>query len=403
MGQDYRTDIRGVKFRVSDTGISTPWVQGPLWCQGAFDPVFDVEVERACALGMYLIGNYRSRVRATIKYIHYNPSDARAYGVWVTSGESYGRYEVSGSGARHLFTDNWQTGNTGDIMRHGPHIGGRITGTGINCRGAAFDLHSSSVFCDLYDITSINNADGPHDGLSTGFQLRGYKNRVIGATTVGNEVGGQVFANTGTQADDLIVENHTSYDKKYSLYITGLSSLSPKLSAIVRNCSYHPKSNRVIRVAEAVIRCEDVFVRPEGQSGGAVFDLAGNADAYGNIKWVGDRAAGTWGLSISNGSNTIAVTTKAEVADAAPGDAAYTITDLTPEVVVFSTTLTANRLISTSVTGRKRVMIRRTAGGAFNLSIVHTGGTLVLAQNQGVIVEIHGASVFLASPTIALA
>jgi hypothetical protein len=401
-GQDYVTDIQGMTFRMGDAGVAGAWNLMAIWCEGSFNARIDATILRGANSGIYLQSNYKPQIKADIRHVQYQIGAIGGYGVWVSS-DNYGRYQVTGGRCRHLFTDNWAPGHTGSVMKHGPMIGATVTGTASYCSGAGFDFHSSAYNCQMVNPTSIGNYEGRNQGLGAGIQLRGFKNRVIGAKTYNNEWGCQVFANSGTASDDLTVEGLESDDKKGSIIIDGQSALATRMMVRIKGGTLRFQSARGVVIQDANVRFEDTVFMPKGQSGGVLLDLDGNNNIRGNIKCDLRDAAGAWTLADLSGTNEVSVHTTSDDADATPGDAAYVVTDTTPDEVLFSTTLTADRAVTFSVQSRKRVLIRRTAAGAFNLNVSHAGGTLALAQNRAAWFTVRAGVVMLDSPTMTIA
>lgn len=400
-GQDYVTDLQGMTFRMGDAGVAGAWNLMAIWCEGSFHAKIDCTVLRGANSGIYLLSNYRPQVKADIRHVQYQLGAIGGYGIWVGA-DNYGRYHVTGGRARHMFTDNWAPGHTGSVIKHGPMIGATVTGTANFCSGAGFDFHSSAYNSQFVGVMSANNYEGRNQGLGAGIQLRGFKNRAVGCKTFNNEWGCQVFANSGTASDDLTVEGLESDDKKGSIIVDGQSALSPRMLVRIKGGTLRFNSGLGVLIQDANVKFEDTVFMPKGQSGGVLLDLDGNTNIRGTIKYEPRDLSGSWTLASSSGTNEISVHTKSEDADATPGDAAYVVTDLTPDEVLFSTTLTADRAVTFSVQGRKKVLIRRTAAGAFNLNVSHAGGTLALAQNRAAWFDVRAGVVMLVSPTMTI-
>lgn len=313
---------------------------------------------------------------------------------------------------RHGITDNWLNASaSGAVNRHGPNMNCLLVGNISSfTKGAGLDWHSSSVNCQLVGNRSFGaRADSSAGGY--GYQVRGEGNVMIGNADYDCEDGIQVFENTADGTQDIKIIDHTSHAKKRSLVLSGSSSSTRKLTCSVIGGVFETRqvgaaAGKMIQVERAKVNFRGTVLRPYGQNGGDLVTVigSGNADISGDVVYDPSRAAGTWALLSTTGTgNTFALRTRRDADDGAGADAAFVVTDTSSDVIVFPMTLTADRAVTFTCTGRKTVIIKRTASGAFNLNVTHSGGTLALAQDRGAVFEVHGALVMLVSPTITLA
>lgn len=339
-----------------------------------------------------------------------HPTNLRlGYGIYWTACEGTAFRNNYVGNARHGMTDNWtNAAAAGAVHRHGPNINCLISNNVVEfTRGACYDTHSSGIN-NLFTGNLAVGARSDDTGLGAGYQIRGEHNVLSGNTDYDCEVGIQVFENTIDGTQDTFISGHRSVAKKIGLVFDGHASSTRKLNVNIASSIFETKQvgtdpGLVVQSRRAKVNFQDVVFKPRGQNGGDLFSLLGDTITTGNIHYDPHNAAGTWDLQATSGSNNdnrVAVHRDAD--DAAPSDEAYVITDVSPDVITYSTTLTANRAVTVSCTGRKRVLVKRTAGGAFDLTVAHSGAASpqVLAQNEAVELIIHGSTVMLATAVI---
>lgn len=390
-----------------------------MWIQNCVNPrITNIDIIESASTGMTLsriVGGEVSGCK--IRKVKFStvaegiPTNNRlGYAIYHTACDGVMIARNWASDCRHLITDNWTNASAaGAVHRHGASMNMLINGNiAWYTRGSGFDCHSSAINNHFVGNLAVG-ARSDSTGLGTGYQIRGESNVLIGNTDYDCEVGIQVFENTIDGTQDTFISGHRSLAKKVGLVLDGHASSTRKLNANVASSVFETKQvgsdpGLVVQVRRAKVNFQNVVFKPRGQNGGDLFSLLGDTIVTGNIQYDPQNAAGTWDLQATSGSNNdnrVAVHRDAD--DAAPGDAAYVITDVSPDVLSFATTLTADRAVTVSCSGRKRVLVKRTAAGAFNLNISHAGGTQALVQDEAVELIIHGATVMLATAVIPLA
>lgn len=431
----YTTDIRLTLMPVGETYInnlrlSIEAASGEtldnrtnpvIWVANCLFPrISNIDIIESCSTGITLsrcVGGSVSNIR--VRKIRFTTADEGiptnnrlGYGVYWTACNGTAIRDSYFANCRHAMTDNWTNASAaGATPRHGPNINCLIANNVAEfTRGAGFDTHSSGIN-NLFVGNLAMGARSDSSGLGAGFQIRGEHNVMIGNTDYDCEVGIQVFENTADGTEDTFISGHRSVAKKIGLLLEGHASSTRKLNVNIDGGSFETKqagsaAGVVVQATRAKVNFRNTTIKPRGQNGGDILDLRGDTIVTGTVVYDPQNAAGTWDLQTTSGSNNDnRVTVHRDADDAAPGDAAYVITDVSPDVITFSTTLTANRAVTVSCTGRKRVLIKRTAAGAFDLTVAHSGTSSpqVLAENEAVEVLIHGATVMLVTAVISLA
>lgn len=389
-----------------------------MWIQNCVQPrITNIDIIESASTGMTLsrcVGGEVSGCK--IRKVKFStasegiPTNSRlGYAIYHTACDGMLIERNWASDCRHFITDNWTNASAaGAVHRHGPSMNMNIKGNvAWYTRGSGFDCHSSAVNNHFSGNLAVG-ARSDSTGLGTGYQIRGESNILTDNSDYDCEVGIQVFENTIDGTQDTFISGHRSVAKKIGLVFDGHASSTRKLNVNIASSIFETKQvgtdpGLVVQSRRAKVNFQDVVFKPRGQNGGDLFSLLGDTITTGNIHYDPHNAAGTWDLQATSGSNNdnrVAVHRDAD--DAAPGDAAYVITDVSPDVITYSTTLTANRAVTVSCTGRKRVLVKRTAGGAFDLTVAHSGAASpqVLAQNEAVELIIHGSTVMLATAVI---
>lgn len=390
-----------------------------MWIQNCLFPrISNIDIIESCSTGITLSrclgGSVSNSLVRKIKFstdAEGHPTNLRlGYGIYWTACEGTAFRNNYVGNARHGMTDNWTNATAaGAVHRHGPNINCLIENNVVEfTRGACYDTHSSGIN-NLFSGNLAVGARSDDTGLGAGYQIRGEHNVLSGNTDYDCEVGIQVFENTIDGTQDTSISGHRSVAKKIGLVFEGHASSTRKLNVNIASSIFETKQvgtdpGLVVQSRRAKVNFQDVVFKPRGQNGGDLFSLLGDTITTGNIHYDPHNAAGTWDLQATSGSNNDnRVTVHRDADDAAPGNAAYVVTDVSPDVITFSTALTADRAVTFSCTGRKRVLIKRTATGAFNLNVSHAGGTQALVQDEAVELIVHGATVMLASAVIPLA
>lgn len=392
-----------------------------MWIQNCLFPrLSNIDIVESCSTGITLSrcvggGLYTSKVRK-VRFSTTDegiPTNGRlGYGVYWTACDGM---TITGShffNARHAMTDNWTNASAaGAVHRHGANMNCMISNNiAMFTRGSGFDTHSSGIN-NHFANNLVVGARSDSSGLGTGYQIRGESNVLIGNTDYDCEVGIQVFENTIDGTQDTFISGHRSFAKKIGLVLDGHASSTRKLNVNIVSSSFETKQvgsdpGLVVQARRAKVNFRNTIIKPRGQDGGDIFSLLGDTIITGEVIYDPQNAAGTWDLQATSGSNNDnRLTVRRDVDDAAPGNADYTVTDVSPDVISFATTLTAARTVDFSCAGRKRVLIKRTAAGAFDLEVEHSGtaSPQVLAENEAIELIVHGTTVMLATAVIPLA
>lgn len=389
-----------------------------MWVQNCVNPTLtNIDIIESASTGMTLsrcVGGVVSGCK--IRKVKFStdsegiPTNGRlGYAIYHTACDGMLITRNWASDCRHFITDNWTNASaSGAVHRHGPSMNMLIQGnTSWYTRGSGFDCHSSGVNNHFSGNLSVG-ARSDSSGLGTGYQIRGESNILTNNSDYDCEVGIQVFENTIDGTQDTFIAGHRSLAKKIGLVFDGHASSTRKLNVNISDSIFETKQvgtdpGLVVQSRRAKVNFQNVVFKPRGQNGGDLFSLLGDTITTGNIHYDPHNAAGTWDLQATSGSNNdnrVAVHRDAD--DAAPGDADYTVTDVSPDVITFATELTAARTVDFSCAGRKRVLIKRTAAGAFDLEVEHSGAASpqVLAENEAVELIVHGTTVMISSPVI---
>jgi hypothetical protein len=339
------------------------------------------------------------------------PNNSRlGYGVFMASCDGFAVRDSFFTNCRHGVSANWRNASAaGATSRHGANHNILIADNiAAFTKGAGFDTHSDGVN-NLMVGNVVYGARTDTTGLGCGYQLRGESNVMIGNSDYDCEVGIQVFENTIDGTQDAVIQGHTSRAKKIGMVFEGHASSTRKLNVNVIGGLFETKqigsaAGVVVQATRSKVNFQGVTLKPRGQNGGKLFDMRGDVELSGDVVYDPHNAAGAWVYQATTGSNNnCRVTVKRDADDIAPGDAAYVVTDTVPDVISFATTLTADRAVTFSCNGRKRVLIKRSAAGAFNLNITHSGGVQALVENEAAEFLVHGATVMMVSPVISLA
>lgn len=429
----YTTDIRITAMPVGETRInnvrfSIEAASGEdietrnvpvLWLENCVHPrLTNLEIIESASSGMYIANTLGGEIsNCTIRKVRFGngegaPSNSRAgYGIQGARIDGLRVVNNYFTMCRHGFSTNWTNSSaSGATSRHGPCMNILIANNiAAYCKSGGLDLHSDGVNCMLTG-NIVYGSRGDNTGGGYSYQMRGESNILMGNADYDCDHGPQIFENTIDGSQDIVVINHVSRSKKYALTFDGNNSSTRKLNAHVIGGIFESKqlgnAAGMVYAEDAQVNFRGTIFRPKGQDGGTIFRIGtgGDTDISGDIVYDASAAAGDWTLLTTAGSgNSFTLKVKRDHVDGAGGNADYVVTDLSPDVISFATTLTADRAVTFDCDGRKTIIIRRTAGGAFNLNVTHSGGTLALAANRAAVFEVHGASVMLISPTITLA
>lgn len=393
-----------------------------VWVQNCVQPTLtNLDIIESPSIGIYVaravggvVANCKVRkVRFTSPTSDGSPSNSRlGYGIYMQACDGLAVRNNYFTNCRHGISDNWfDASAAGATPRHGGNMNILIANNvSAFTKAAGLDWHSSAIG-NLMTGNIVYGARTDATGLGAGYQIRGESNVLIGNSDYDCEVGIQIFENTIDGTQDAYVIDHVSRSKKIGIVLDGHASSTRKLNANIIGGIFETKqvgaaAGVMVQARRAKVSFRGTTFKPRGQNGGNLFDLRGDTIVSGDVNYDPHNAAGTWAYQTTSGSNNdnrVAVHRDAD--DAAPGDAAYVITDNSPDVISYATTLTANRAVTFSCAGRKRVLIKRTADGAFDLTVAHSGSASpqVLAQNEAVELIVHGATVILASGVLELA
>ncbi len=392
-GQDYKAKIKAY-IEVDPTAVSSNWTGLPLLVNGAVNGDFDLECNLVTNVVVAATGCVNSDFKFRVKRVH-RPG-FNGYGALLSAGWG-NRVNARASRMRHAVTTNWTNGASGAKLRRGWEFYPQITGVFQNSDAAAVDLHGDCIGGVIHDFIAAGVTAGPPDGTSTCVQLRGVDTEAVNGRGEANW-GAQIFDGNAPGGG----RRQTLRDCKFKcrngvILGLGLSSSNPKPTYYIDGGEYECAGVEVIRATNCTIKfLNEPLFRVTGQSGGTIIRMLGNGKVYGKFRIDMSGSAGTWDLLFSSGSGNEAIVEPLNSdAIALAGDADYTVTDFSPELIVFSTPLTANRQVNFSCEGRRQVEIRRTAAatGAFNLILNNTAANVNLGAGQGALAKIIGTEV----------
>jgi hypothetical protein len=263
------------KATAAQSGWDTLFMQ----VRGFAFPVVQATFEDGYDIGLNISSCFMADVDVAGRNMRNRVSSESVSGYLVQdSASAFTQARIRGVDARHAYTTDSPTSSTNDnAYLYGQTIGSVVTGAGYACSSAAFDLHPEAMDCTFANITGGRTRLG-EDASGALVQLRGTRNRVLGAIDRGSLATVQFYAQTADGCIDCSATdiNYTGTQDAIRISASGgFSITAPKVS---RGTFKTSKSRTVPIWACTDGGFDGMTIAPTGSATHEAFQFQGDGD-----------------------------------------------------------------------------------------------------------------------------
>ncbi len=268
----------GPRFKA--TAAQTGWDTIFLQVRGFAFPRIRTDCEDGYDIGVNISSCFMAEVDVAGRNLRNRVSSEGVSGYLVQdSASAFTQARIRGVDARHAYTTDSPTSTTNDnAYLYGQTIGANVTGAGYACSSAAFDVHPEAIDCTFANITGGRTRLG-EDASGALIQLRGTRNRVLGAIDRGSLATVQFFAQTAGGCIDCSADDINYGGTQDGVRISalgGFSITSPKVRGGLIKTS---KLRSVPLWACTDAELSNLTIAPTGSATHEAFQFQGDADA----------------------------------------------------------------------------------------------------------------------------